>query len=66
MLPSKSAMRERVKRRQTELANAAKSREIQNRNAQLNELEKAGNIFADIAVGSKDMSTAIKAFWRYG
>ena len=66
MLPSKSAMRERVKRRQIELANAAKSREIQNRNAQLNELEKAGNIFADIAVGSKDMSTAIKAFGDMG
>ena len=66
MLPSKSAMRERVKRRQTELANAARSREIQNRNAQLNELEKAGNIFADIAVGSKDMNTAVKAFGDMG
>ena len=66
MLPSKSAMQERVTRRQTELANAAKTREIQNRNAQLNELEQAGGIFADIAVGSKDMSTAIKAFGDMG
>ena len=66
MLPSKSAMRERVKRRQTELANAAQTREIQNRNAKLNELEKAGNIFADIAIGSKDMETARKAFGDMG
>lgn len=66
MLPSKNAMQERVKRRQTELANAARSREIQNRNAKLNELEKAGNIFADIAVGSKDMETARKAFGDMG
>ena len=66
MLPSKNAMQERVKRRQTELANAAQTREIQNRNAKLNELEKAGNIFADIAVGSKDMETARKAFGDMG
>ena len=66
MLPSKNAMQERVNRRQTELANAARSREIQNRNAQLNELEKAGNIFADIAVGSNNMETARKAFSDMG
>ena len=66
MLPSKNALQERVNRRQTELANAARSREIQNRNAQLNELEKAGNIFADIAVGSRDMETARKAFGDMG
>jgi hypothetical protein len=66
MLPSKSAMQERVTRRQTELANAAQTRELQNRNAKLNELEQAGGVFADIAVGSKDMSTAIKAFGDMG
>ena len=66
MLPSKDAMQNRVTRRKQQLAAAAAQRARAQKQANLSELQKAGELFSSIAIGSKDMETAKSAFSDMG